>query len=334
MDASSSASSRLHFSLVSDAILRGRLVPFLGAGVNLCDRPHDLAWNAESTLHLPNGNELANELAKQVAVTCPNPCTYERCPMPRDLAHTSQQLVTFLDEGPLYELLHNIFSVNVLPTSAHRFIASLSKGNNKAQRRGDRHQLIVTTNYDDLMERALNEAQVSFDLVFFDPDIRPGGGFCPRNPKGAIRAIEDANGDATPFCEERPVLLKVHGTVQAQREHEGFVITEDQYIEYLSEAPLETLLPSTLLAKLRDNHLLFLGYSLRDWNSRVFLRRLKRSPRHKFRSWAVMLSAHEAEQRFWTRNGVDVVVMVLNEYFELLKGELVSRGPENGAHPS
>jgi len=70
----------------------------------------------------------------------------------------------------------------------------------------------------------------------------------------------------------------VHGTIdRANADRESFVITEDQYIEYLSEEPMEKLLPPRLLQKMREkHHLLFLGYSLHDWNFRVFLRRLKR----------------------------------------------------------
>ena len=46
------------------------------------------------------------------------------------------------------------------------------------------------------------------------------------------------------------------------------------YIDYLSRSPIESLVPVQILDKLRDSHCLFLGYTVRDWNLRVFLKRI------------------------------------------------------------
>jgi len=43
---------RQHFQDVADAVLAGKLVPFLGAGVNLCDRPSSLAYSPDQTEYL------------------------------------------------------------------------------------------------------------------------------------------------------------------------------------------------------------------------------------------------------------------------------------------
>jgi hypothetical protein len=123
------------------------------------------------------------------------------------------------------------------------------------------------------------------------------------------------------------VVLKIHGTVnRSDQEREGFVITEDQYIEYLAEEPLDNMLPPSILGKMRDmHHLLFLGYSLRDWNFRVFFRRLKRN-RKKFKAWAVLLPAEGAERQaeiqFWMKNGVDIIEQPLGDYIRDLAAEL------------
>jgi hypothetical protein len=44
-----------HYKTVIKAIIDGRLVPFLGAGVNLCGRPLDAAWLRGQ--NLPSGGE-------------------------------------------------------------------------------------------------------------------------------------------------------------------------------------------------------------------------------------------------------------------------------------
>jgi hypothetical protein len=53
----------LHHKFVADALRRGRVVPFLGAGVNLCDRPPGVTWQPEDKTFLPSGAELALHLA-------------------------------------------------------------------------------------------------------------------------------------------------------------------------------------------------------------------------------------------------------------------------------
>ena len=48
---------------MAKALVDGRAVPFLGAGVNLCDRPRDVAWQKVQRAYLPSGSELAAYLA-------------------------------------------------------------------------------------------------------------------------------------------------------------------------------------------------------------------------------------------------------------------------------
>ena len=52
-----------HYKIVAKILRDGRpIVPFLGAGVNLCDRDKKDSWNPLSNF-LPDGNELAAHLA-------------------------------------------------------------------------------------------------------------------------------------------------------------------------------------------------------------------------------------------------------------------------------
>lgn len=320
------AELRWHSRLVVDALLRGRVVPFLGAGVNLCDRPPNLVWDAESATYPPSGRELAEHLAQQFHFPV-SQASLAGCPDPTlhlDLARVSQYGATLLDEGPLYDELRAVFSPQFPTTAVHTFLAGLRAP--QPERPEDSHPLFVTTNYDDLMEQALGEGR--FDLVFYDADAEPRPIFWHAAPGVAAEPIKDPVSYTYEFFKDRPVVLKVHGTIdRADPDRESFVITEDQYIEYLSEEPMEKLLPPRLLQKMREkHHLLFLGYSLRDWNFRVFLRRLKRNPRQRYRSWAVLLGADEVEKRFWEQNGVDIVNVDLKSYVDdALQQELNSR---------
>jgi hypothetical protein len=90
---------------------------------------------------------------------------------------------------------------------------------------------------------------------------------------------------------ERSVIVKIHGGVsggtEAERWKEAFVVTEDHYIDYLSGAPIESLVPVQILAKLTESHCLFLGYGMRDWNLRVFLKRIWKGEPVGSKSWAI-----------------------------------------------
>ena len=314
-----------HFKDVSKAILRGKVVVFLGAGVNLCNRPPGATWTIRRKDLFPSGGELAEALADELHRPEPIRCVNPSCPHPqpeRDLPKVSQEIVTHLDDGELRETVHSVFDANPPLTPVHNFIAALGP-TMKPNRTEDRYPLVVTTNYDDMMERAYQEVGEPYDIVFYRPNEVAAGSFHHRQ-YGAVHStkIEPANSYPHRFCEDRPTVLKIHGTIDrtSSPADARFVITEDQYIDYLAQGALENLLPATLLAKLQNHYLLFLGYSLRDWNLRVFLRKLRNW--NRFRSWAVLLHSDDAEAKFWQHNGVDIVPLDLKEYVRMLGKEL------------
>lgn len=148
----SDADLKAHFQIVADAIAHGRLVPFLGAGVNLCERPEGFEWSSAVRDHLPSGSELAEMLAHVHDISDDEFCDLAACPKRgRDLMRVSQNVVVNLDEGPLYERLHDTFASDLPPTSIHRFIAALKANCMANCRPSDRYLLIATTNYDDLI---------------------------------------------------------------------------------------------------------------------------------------------------------------------------------------
>ncbi len=319
-----------HAKLVMDKFLLGRVVPFLGAGVNLCDRRPDFKWSSSDPRSLPSGAELAQDLARDfnylaAAKVCRGPADLCLRPQPElDLARVSQY--GDLTEGPgaLYEKLRSIFIRESTITSVHRFLSRLPSVEPEISRPENRNLLIVTTNYDDLMEQAI-AACGRCDVVFYDPEGRPAR-FWHRKPDGTTGKIVDPASYSYPFLEEWPVVLKIHGSIdRSDPGRDGYVITEDHYIEYLAEEPLEKLLPSNFLTKLRCNHLLFLGYSLRDWNLRVFYRHLRRNPKQSYKGWAVLPHADALEEQFWLRQDVNTVRVTLRTYIERLEQELISR---------
>jgi hypothetical protein len=187
--------------------------------------------------------------------------------------------------GPLYDELHALLDADAAPTPIHRFFASLPP---VLRERGVPHQLLVTTSYDLALEAAFLEAGEEFDVVSYIAAGPNRGKFCHISPNGTGRLIDLPNTYATELSlEKRTVILKLHGQVDRgpEREWESFVVTEDDYIDYLSRSDVAGAVPVALAAKLRRSHFLFVGY-MADWNLR-HLNRLWSDQPLSYRSWAV-----------------------------------------------
>jgi hypothetical protein len=303
-----------HFRIIARAISEGRVVPLLGAGVNLSGRPADAVWQPEQYRYLPSGAELAAYLASHFDYP-----TQEASEV-RDLLRVSEYVVVMTGLGPLYERLHELFDGDFPPSSLHRLLARLPVS---LRQHGTPYQLIVTTNYDDTLERAFRAEDEEFDLVSYVADGDDRGKFLHTRPDGNVELIESPNDYGELSLERRTVILKIHGAVnRVDRDRDSFVISEDHYIDYLTHTDLSNLVPATLAAKLRRSHFLFLGYSMRDWNLRVILHRIWGEQKLGYNSWAIQLRPEPLEQRFWDRRGVMILEMELDLYVADLAGRL------------
>lgn len=319
-----------HYNMIVKAIADGRVVPFLGAGVNLCGRPDEISWEPYQSDHLPSGGELAQHLAEDF--------DYPSGEMP-DLARVSQYIAVVMGSGPLYDQLHDLFDADYPPTPLHRFLASLpatlrEKGYPRSKDPRRQQLVVVTTNYDDLMERAFDEAGESFHLVSYIADGEERGKFRHQLPGGEeVRLIDTPNQYRGLSEDRQPVILKIHGTVdRAATERDSFVITEDHYIDYLTHTDLANLVPVTLTAKLKKSHLLFMGYGLRDWNLRVILHRIWGEQKLSWKSWAIQCQPDQLDTEFWRKRDVDILDLDLKNYIAALS-ERIQALPQLGGAP-
>jgi hypothetical protein len=312
---------------IAAAIKRRRLVPFVGAGINMCGRTPD---QFVPKLTLPNGSELASHLAERFGY--PPGSALE-------LARVAQYAYA-KESGPLYEELAEIFRGSYPPNGLHRLFAAIRP----------RIRLFVTTNYDDLLERSLDEenemlfekvltetdnkdkaeaAKLPYDVVWYEAEGKNRGRFIHLSWQGAAKPIEIPNSYHGFQLAKRSVILKIHGAIDrvtpsGDRPQDSFVIAEDQYLDYLLRSGAAAFLPTDLSEEIGDCHILFVGYGLKDWNMRVLLRRVWQESRLSWPSWAVQRPQDfdAVESELWKDRNVVLIGAQLDQFRQKLQERL------------
>jgi hypothetical protein len=294
-----------HCQIVARRLGVGSVVPFLGAGANLCERPPDARWEDG---YPPSGAELAAYLAE--------PYGYPESEL--DLLRVSQWVDLVSSPRALADELHGVFSREYVPNKLHRFLAQLP-GVLREQRRDVCGQLVLTTNYDDVLERAFAEADEPVDVVVYETR-RNEQRFVHLRPDGQRVTITEPARYRDFALEQRSVILKIHGDVDRDDgELDTFVVTEDHYIDYLAGESVRALIPAYLMRRIRESDLLFLGYSMRDWNLRVILRQIWAEQGVSTGGWSIQRSPSEVDKRFWARQRIEILAVPLEDWVDSMR---------------
>lgn len=291
-----------HYDFVSTRVVAAKVIPFLGAGANLCGRPAGSDWQKDN--YLPTGAELGRYLAKDYPHLAAETT---------DLSRISQYVDLFGGgEAVLFEKLRELFAGEYEPNALHHLLAAIPAAM-RARGVANPCQLIITTNYDDALERAFAAAGEPIDVIYYAASRGQPGRFVHVRPDGKRTQVPKTyRGFA---LGERTVLLKIHGAVdRADELADSYVITEDHYIDYVARTNVYNLIPAALMAKMSSSHFLFLGYAMRDWNLRVILHHIWSQQTRTFTSWAIQKEPDPIDEKFWDRHGVDIVDVPLDEW--------------------
>ena len=301
-----------HYAEVIEGMLDGSVVPLLGTGAHA---------------GLPEADQLAGPLAERFQIGAAG------------LAEIAQRVAVTLGERRLYTAIKDLIDAQSQPTEVHRFLAAFP---GLLRKRGlpPRHQLIITANYDMALERAFEEANEPFDYAVY----LAGGGWFVHVPWGehaaeptATTILEPKRYVGFPIDDdgqlERTIIVKIHGGADAREGSVGwrnnYVVTEDQFIDYLPTHNIQDHLPIQLLDKLTGSRCLFLGYPLRNWNARVFLRRIWRGQPISESSWAVEADPDPLEKASWSVVGhVELLAADLADYVRVLRSTLADGDDE------
>lgn len=287
---------------IADLLRQGLVVPFLGAGVNFGTRPPSTPWDEASSPFLPSGGELARFLARKS--NFPSSDEHDLS----DLAKVSSYFVETTARRRLRDRLHEIFDREFTVGDLHAFLAEIPAP-----------LLIVTTNYDDLAERAFETRGRPYDLVIHPTDRKDVQASVLWWKHGASEP------DAVPpnklFIDLKAttVIYKMHGTVDRRHgKWDSYVITEEDYVDFLSRMTSQTAVPSLFMRHFQTRHFLFLGYGLRDWNLRVVLKNLRTvlptgpnagadgDDLEELRSWAIQAQPSDLEVELWNARRVKI----------------------------
>lgn len=285
---------------------------FLGAGASIDPRN-----GAQS---LPTGAQLSRELAQESGFDWP-----AQVPLPT---------VAFYFEAQRSRTLLNRFLAKRIdvarnsptPPAIDRLVDVVSHLE-KAQK----HPLIISTNYDRLFEYAYeSKSGRNLDVAIYY------GGMDPADKRNSLYSIPNPRWWRISPPPSGPGLFKMHGCISQANDH-CLVITEEDFINFMAnqgDAGENRGLPVSVVASLENSTIVFIGYSMEDWNFRVIFKAT--AERRDNRRYAVQFLPPDEELgpkerakrnvlvRFWESKQVDIISADASEFLGDLHQVLAS----------
>jgi hypothetical protein len=333
------------WKLIIDRICDGACVPFLGAGVNVSSSSGEYQG-------LPLGGDLSlrmverwmdlqgidlEQLTKLQAheKILASPLYEDYKDLTRmglfNLSRVALHVQVRQDYGILIKYLRELIpEAKCQPSPLLRTLAKLPS---PVKPTSPPFQLIVTTNYDRLMERALETQGYKEDK---EDDEGKGG----KSYKVVIQPIKGFDAKPQKKLENELavyqgiVVYKIHGSFVdtkedtpsiVQKKKDAVVVTEEDYIEFLlTVMKPKAGIPQLIKAKLVGSTVLFLGYSLEDWDFRTLFKGLIEvlPDRDQLRSYAIQHKAPDFWVDFWAKKNVRIRNVDLYEFAKDLRQRL------------
>jgi hypothetical protein len=227
---------------LTDRVKAGQCILFLGAGVH-ASPPENSGYTYPEEQRLPLGGDLSELLAGKYGFKKELPDESVR-----DLQRVSLYVETTngLGRNALVDFLRTRLTAGRRPSPALSMLAELP------------FTIIVTTNYDHLLESALRGYPKEPDVFVYNPDEK--------------EPTLDARADPT---SERPLVFKMHGDLDKSN---SIVITDEDYINFVQRMSDKEALhpvPQTVRYRMKQWPTLFVGYRLRDYNLHLLFRTLR-----------------------------------------------------------
>lgn len=249
----------------------GNLVAFAGAGVSK-------TFTEKGSGKIYEGIPTASEIVKSLATEL----RYIDVDMPFEKAFF---LIKKSEgkQGVIRRLENYINRKNINPLPAHDLLASMP------------FSAFLTTNFDTLLERALNIKGKKHATIIQDIDVSKWQGL-------------------------QVPLIKLHGCITRA---DSIVAAEDDYENLDKKLPIVTSLVKTLLS---NKNVLFLGYSLNDSDFRRQYDELKDIlGDYMPKSYAVVNNASTYDEAYWNDKGLTIIKADATEFLRSLKNSFLGQ---------
>jgi hypothetical protein len=333
------------YDFLALGLREGKIIPFFGAAASAVYRPKE-EWHPGKPF-MPFGSELAAALASSARFPAIDADFKAALAEISAKVHEIASIPVAEAEAALAPVLRKHFgSLDLaLVASWAEHVASKRWYIDQALRKGFKVEctpgllhtelaaiqgtrLFVTTNYDDLLEKALAPREPNVVIDRGDKGLWAGPAGTPLNrvsPEGG--ELNQLLNDPKTEQPSRPIIYKMHGSVdKINATNDHYLITEEDYTDFLGRMGGKYI-PVYIDSYLRDKDFLFLGYSLEDWNVRVILRKLiKRPSAAGVRLWAIVRGRSEAQQKVWQTQNLTIYSTDLQVFARELGKEL-AKGP-------
>jgi hypothetical protein len=225
---------------IKDGAKDGRCILFLGAMASAPSPPGSCFNYTDAP---PSGNELSKRLAHECGYPDEDKTNLQRVSLYYQIKRGRDALVRAIEK--------EITRPEIEPSPALHMLAALP------------FSIVITTNYDHLFDIALSRANTRNgrpkqpNKVIYNPKLAAFPKKVPLDP-----------------TEERPILMKLHGDIDRP---ESIVVTEEDYVNFIQKMSDKDCHPMhlNLRSRLNDWPVLFIGYSLRDYNLRLLFRTMR-----------------------------------------------------------
>ena len=247
--------------VLNNALEHNKLVPFVGAGVS-----YDSG--------VPLWNDIIKKICEHLGLDSKN----------QDYLKIPQYYYNNRGFKEYKDLLNDIFLSNTYtPNELHRSIVDLGT------------DLIITTNYDKLLEATFVERGKFVDVICEDKDFT--------------------------YSMNSKKLIKMHGDL----DRGNIVLKEDDYINYSQNF---CLIENFLKSIIGSHTLLFIGYSLSDYNVKQIFSWVKMILKEDFQNAYFLYSegtARDYEKEYYKNIGVNLIELDKLEIGDIKFSELGSR---------
>jgi hypothetical protein len=231
-------SYKSHLEKIQEAKNDNKLVFFIGSGMS-------------KNVGLPDWGELIDELKKDLNTT------------EEDYLKIAQ--LYFLEFGE-YEYIKKVKSFfpseNIVIKNTHSLLVKLFPQN------------IITTNWDIVIEKAIENEMALYDVV--------------RNDSELINTTSNRK------------LIKMHGDIEIG----NIIFKEDDYLEYSQKFPL---IENYVKSILSTNTVIFLGYSYNDINLKYITKWIQNSSKVRPPAYMIVFKEDKIQEKYFKNHGVSVL---------------------------